>query len=43
MVDLSIKDTKATGGGCGCGGCGCGGDEQAQPSGRAGDQGDRTG
>ncbi len=26
MIDLSLKDTKATGGGCGCG---CGGHEQA--------------
>ena len=25
MVDLTIKDAGATGGGCGCGGCGCGG------------------
>ncbi len=28
MVDLTIKDTKATGGGCGCG---CGGHQDAAP------------
>ncbi|MBK8464067.1 MAG: heavy-metal-associated domain-containing protein [Nigerium sp.] len=29
MVDLTIKDTKATGGGCGCG---CGGHQDAAPA-----------
>ena len=29
MVDLTIKDAGATGGGCGCGGCGCGGQDAA--------------
>ena len=32
MVDLTIKDAGATGGGCGCGGCGCGGDTQSTPA-----------
>ena len=32
MVDLTINDAGATGGGCGCGGCGCGGDTQSTPA-----------
>ncbi len=28
MMDIPLKDTKATGGGCGCGSCGCGSDAE---------------